>query len=282
MLILFFAAQIYITFRSNHQLGKIVVSTNSALLILYFSPIPQFYRYFKEIIILSAYIISIIVYESLTCISSKLLVVKNRSKKIVGIVILVIFLGLLLQGLISPVFYRFSSRKWIIPPQQKYQTLITDAEYDAALFIRASTPKNAVIISDSFTMWVLAPLSNRIWIVERSMNWKEMGIQTLTSIKNDVFSAPDSRTAYENLHKLSEKIPYSEVDYMQRTGKSNLSYIIIISVRTSQWVNREDYLGFQYTLDEEIDPRLLNVFLDPRYFTLLYKIDGKIYVFMAK
>ena len=60
-------------------------------------------------------------------------------------------------------------------------------------------------------------------------------------------------------------------------------FIIIISRRTAWWLDKE---GIDISpldgLDYPVKPRHIKLFIDSPYFQLIYKIEGKIYIFIVK
>lgn len=273
---LFFIVGIILALISRNNFEISITTITLIILSFYFLPIPWTYRFFKELSIFEGYIIAFAIHKVINSIS------KCSVRKIISSLMLVI----LAVSLAYPIFYRFSYSLSLFSPELKYQTLITDEEYQLALFIREEMPGNIRIISDYFSMWVLTPLSNKIWIIDKFMNLEEMTneeVEKIQYIKNNIFLAKSSKEAYKAILGLEKnfKEPFDEADYIRKTGKVQLSFIIVLSRRTSSWVKKEGYYGLTFDIDTHVDQNLLRLFEDERFFTPLYNINDKIYAFQV-
>lgn len=262
-------------------------------LFIYFLPIPWTYRVFKELKLFMAYVITfpfsllanyvdkVRIHILLSRKSKMSNLVKLRISRIHILIMLIIILLLLL---VQPIYDRFSY--WCeYFPQKGIQTQITLEEWDAALWMRKNVPKDAILISDYFTMWVLTPLSNKVWAVEKSMDPPEQVpglLLQLRYIKHSIFQANSSEDAFKAALKVKpiwvERLFVKHINGVEESR----TRVIVISKRTSEWVRLDGYYGFTWIWSRsEIDSRLLALFQDDRYFKLIYKNDF-MYIYLVK
>jgi hypothetical protein len=128
---------------------------------------------------------------------------------------------------------------------------------------------DTLIISDPYTMFMLGSLTgrdiflyNRVWIEESSYSPEVRG--QMDFLKNIVFKQTNNSLLY---------------DYILENRRNHTELLIVISDRTSEWLKRDNH--FITFPRGKIDKSLFTIFNDSKYFSLVYKIDDKIYVFKA-
>ena len=155
-----------------------IISVFLLALFLYLFPETYAYRFFKELTISMAFIISIGVWRIFHALV-------DSKKKYSTFIFSVLIIILLLPSLIAPVYQRYYQ-------STLGQSIVSDYEYSASTWLRTHTPENAILISDFETMQLLGPLSNKMLPVQRYMVAEGLGkedTQTLWYIKNLVTSS---------------------------------------------------------------------------------------------
>jgi len=274
-------------FVSNKREHLLTLSMFTITLFIYFLPDYWTYREYKQFSPFMAIIIANAFYDPFYKIVTTRVLIKRPQintklmfKRVFPIFCMYI---LLLPSLILPLYSRFS----YTPPGSNIHSLIAEYEYITAMWIRENFPENTKIISDFMTMVLITPLADKIWLIDKKMavellNYREK--QLLLQIKYGIFLANDSKTAYENILTVANYTPWFEQYYLKQTGLSgNTSTIlIVISARTVKWLEQESLKEVRYPQYQDVDFKYLKIFLDDRYFTLVFKIDRKIYVFLVK
>lgn len=240
---------------------------------IYFLPISWTYRNFKFLSIIMGIAISLLINDFLKLMS--------RAKLRV-IFAVFIFLCLLIDGCIT-INRRFSYRY----PGMNYQIALYPYEIEAAYWIRNNLPKNTLLISDYFSMWVLTPLSNKIWAIDEYMLFHDMPQhlrENIYVIKDFIFRANSSYIAYKNIIYLKEKIPIQEKIYLKYLGKNDTDVIIVITSRTISWIRASTYDPFIYCPPGSIDVDFpeLKIFKSSEYFDLIYRNDNVIIFALRK
>lgn len=168
-----------------------------------------------------------------------------------------------------------------------YRSVLTDYEEKAINEYIAKLPQDVRIISDPFTMIVFSSLSNRIGLVEHGiapLTDQYKSASTVSTIWS-IFHSDSSLGIHESIMNLQNVIPLDEQLYVQSTRTSlNLSrFMVIVSARTSWWLDNGDPLGYYTLFPWSYNVTLSHIiqFLDPSTFNLTYRIDGKIYIFIA-
>lgn len=175
-----------------------------------------------------------------------------------------------------------------------YDVSLNTSEYDAAMWIKKYLKENTIVVSDLQSVVIFQGLSHTIPFLGRGMLTSELSKEQLTQylfIKNDIFMAKDSCEAWNNLHKLKDELKtLKSIDpltkyYLTKTGKmqkvnKNLSIIVIISGRTSQWVKSNE-IGFEKFPVKNIDEKILEKFFDEKYFSMIYQ-NKEVYIFKVK
>jgi len=253
-------------------------------LAVYMLPITWTYRIFKELNLFMAYVIAFLLLSLFDYIGRfriRLLFIKKSKELRMDAyrLLMLSFLAVILILLLAqPLYYRFSYHcKYF--PQKEMQTQITIEEWEAALWMRKNLPKNAILISDYFSMWILTPLSNKVWAAEKSMDPPEQVpglLPQLQYIKHQIFQASSSESAYRAIINIKPIwVEEQYVNYIKGNAvEKNYTWIIVISKRTSEWVRLKDYYGFVWCWEKpEIDEKLVALFQNEHYFKIVYKND---------
>lgn len=283
ILAFFILSQLYLLLVK--KVGVIVPSLIASIMLFgYFSPIIWGYRLFRIINPFMTIMIVLLLYSLCKIVDRPELSLTIRKKvipkRLSSILLLFLVVGLF-PSLFYPVYDRFAFRNEFIPDNQPAQTYFLPAEYEAAIFIREQMPRNTIIVSDYFSMWLLTPISNSVWLIDRVMEVEEMNNEsqeTLRFLKKDILRAESSEKAYERIHLLSNRIPPESLYHINDAGIENFTFIVVISTRTSAWLS-QDSLDLSYRTAYSIDPVTFNLFYNHRYFKLLQQIDGQVYIF---
>ena len=181
----------------------------------------------------------------------------------------------LLPTLVSPAYKRFSDS-----PDGRYHSLISEYEYNAAMWLRSNVPENVRIISDVRTMIILTPLANKKWLIERKMNVFNLPTQY---IKERILLAQDSKQAYQAISALHDRIPWHEQYFIEDVNYSLDGFIIVISARTQRWLEQEGIADVEFPHYGEVDPSIIEKFMISNYFKLIYVSKGReLYIFQVQ
>jgi len=189
-----------------------------------------------------------------------------------------LFIIVITPNLLNPIYTKFSR----FPGSR-----LTSYEYDVAIWLRENTKETEVIVSDYWTMMLLNPLSNKIWLTDRQFMANALDLEykyLLEELKDEVFKASNSSEAYKKIQfmikKMRNGIDWTERYYCDYVGinTENIIFLIVLSSRTVKWLETEDMdvMEPQYS---GVDPRYLAVFNNTRYFEKLIQISDQIYVF---
>jgi len=188
-----------------------------------------------------------------------------------------------------PIFGALTARFTWVPEGANYSSLLTDYESKSMAEYISKLPEDTRIISDLFTMIYISSLTNRIGLVDVGMapfTEQYKSTDSVTAIWNNIFHGNSSSEIYSSILKFKDIIPHDEKRFIQRIQKPlNLSkFVIIISGRTQWWLDNNDPFGWfpLFTHTYNATPTSVMRFFDPAYFTLTYKIEGKIYIFSVK
>jgi len=195
--------------------------------------------------------------------------------------LLLIFLVFVLT--FSASFRRFT---WV-PEGAQYASLLADYEVEAVADYLSKTSEDTRIISDPFTMIYLSSYVNHIALIGDPMPpFNEQSESTIIKVWQDIFHGNSSLAIYSNITSFKDTIPFSEEHYLQRIQRhlDFSKYVLILSGRTAWWLDNVNPYGYY-----PLFPHTYNVtsshiaqFFDPRFFTLAYKIDSKIYIFLVE
>ncbi|PKP59951.1 MAG: hypothetical protein CVT88_04280 [Candidatus Altiarchaeales archaeon HGW-Altiarchaeales-1] len=156
-------------------------------------------------------------------------------------------------------------------------SIITTEEYNAGKWMQNHLTKNTFIVSDPLTNHAVASVAGLRYPNIYDSKWRKAHFWSILSSNN-------SNEVYMGI---KETVTWTN---MTHYGISNISQypinssVIVINERTIKWIKSEKYkdgkyipssASTNYTITEED----IQVFLDIRYFTLLYNDTNKLYIF---
>lgn len=169
-------------------------------------------------------------------------------------------------------------------------SFIEDYEYKAAQWIKENSSQNTLLVSDQATMLLFSGLCDKYTLVHLSQNYPK-GYPTdmqLLSFIYDLFLSNGPLKAYTFLSEL-KALPIGTEEYYQSFQPiKNPDFLIIISPRTSLWVNWGGKTVIWYPngnvynnkpANLSIRQDYLSKFFDMSFFDLVYQDEGKIYIF---
>jgi hypothetical protein len=174
----------------------------------------------------------------------------------------------------------------------------TDYEYETGRWIRDHTP-HAIVISDFRSMQIMTALGDKIWLPTAFTieTLGDSGNNVLELVKFEIFLAPNSSSAYQNLFKnwrapdgIRSLIPLREQIYMRAVGivPQDLVFLVVLSARTVEWIEYRASTGYSsgvweisYPTLQSVDRKYRTVFEDPRYFKLIFWLGDQIFVYQA-
>jgi hypothetical protein len=206
---------------------------------------------------------------------------RKRTKAVIACILASLIVVTIAPNLLNPIYIKFST----FPGSR-----LAPYEYNVAVWLRDNTRETEVILSDYWTMMLLNPVSNKIWLTDRQFMYSYLDQEykdLLMKLKDSVFKARNSWEAYSELQALAnvmrEGLDWTEKYYCNYVGVSckNITFLIILSSRTVEWLEtgNMEIMEPQYS---SVNPNYLAIFNDTRYFTLLTQIPGQIYVFRVK
>jgi len=159
-------------------------------------------------------------------------------------------------------------------------TFPKDYEYEAALWIKKNTPANTVIISDPISIEILSSLADRVPIAQISMGHptRQEDIIRLKLVYKILTTGEDSEV-YQLLEELKNLGVTTEQFYRSFHPIGEPSFIILISQRTSLWLDVEMKYPIIYFNGSPVNIKYISYFLNSDLFELLYRIEDKIYIF---
>jgi hypothetical protein len=186
--------------------------------------------------------------------------------KIIGKSFLCYFiLALILFSATNP-FLNYIGSKMFKPEgaNSYYLSLVADYEYKVAVWIRNNLPKDAIIISDPETMYIIAGISGRKLPIAIGMLVQDLQIPDLVKLYWIRF----------NIINMTE--PEKTAFYARILGKQP---VIVISCRTIKWLDSIQFVQ-QPCYFNISGTNVIKKFLkEDKLFKLLYKVDDRIYVF---
>jgi hypothetical protein len=198
--------------------------------------------------------------------------------------IVVFLIVLLFPLLLLPFYCRYS----FFPEGSESNSYFADYDYKVAAWIRQNTPKNAIILSDYFSMKLYQGLSSRPLLFSGLNTWEENAEAQaiLWFIKQNIFLAHTSEDAYNSILSFIKKlnmnswIPWQEKNTLKYLGISltDPDILIVINPRTCVWLKQEGISDVRPPY-HNVDSTYLQVFNNSNYFRLVYKIENKVYIF---
>jgi len=159
-------------------------------------------------------------------------------------------------------------------------TFPKDYEYEAALWIRKNTPPNTVIISDPVSVEILSALADRVPIAQISMG-KPTRQEDMTRLKliYKILTAGKDSDVYQLLDMLKSLGITTEQFFRSFHPVGDPSFIILVSQRTSLWLDVEMKYPIIYFNEHPVNMKYISKFLNSDLFELVYQVEGKIYIF---
>jgi len=260
-----------VTLLCSKRENLLAVSAFSLALFFYFFPEAYAYRFFKEVTVTMACVMSV----GLNYVFNALV---NRRNFYTAIIFSSLIVALLIPNLIIPVYQRHYN-------SSLGQYIISSYEYDAAKWLRENTPENSLIISDYVTMQLMSPLSNKMLPIPRSyriqaLNYSDQ--QAVLYIKNMLSGYFDNITLCARY--LIEKMDSADKRYCESVNiawnQSNV--LIILTSRTIKWLEQQGTAEIWLPPDEPVDPKFLRLFQESNSLELIYSYETKIYIFRVK
>lgn len=238
-------------------------------LLIFFTPDPVLYRvsgYFAP------FVITTLSYGLISSIRALNRIILNvfKSKNML-MLILIFILTISIFPLAVNSFYNYSMYRVSAGISDK---LINEApyEYEAAIWLKQNLPRTTFIISDIWTRRYIIGLTNFI-VTDEDNPWDRLRFDETS------FRVIPSYGHFVKQLKLilSKDNSYDLYCSIKNLTKSK-NIIIVVSGRTESWVNKKD-LSFENDMHHGVSEKFLSKFLDRRYFTPLFSIDNKIYIF---
>jgi len=272
---------------SKRKENLLMVSMLFLAFFIFFFPEQQTYRMFAELSPFISYILSIGLFE----LHQKSQYFLNRIKKpalryFASILLIVGMLVIIFPPLISPMLEM--SRGYGLPPPSGFSSnSIAEYEYEAGFWLKNNLPDTTVIISDYRSMLILNSLGNKIWLAARGMSAEQLAAihqqsqELFQKIKFNVFQANSSREAYDSIIELPILMHAQDKQYLDYIGidQNDLSFIIVISSRTINFIEQKDISDVRYAQYVKISPEYLELFDETRYFKLIY-MDENDYLYI--
>ncbi|MCR3907029.1 MAG: LamG domain-containing protein [Tenericutes bacterium] len=169
-------------------------------------------------------------------------------------------------------------------------SFIEDYEYEASQWIKENASRDTLLVSDQASMLFLSGLTDTTTLVHLTQNFPKeypLDAQRLSLIYQ-LFLTDNAYKVYDFLSELEELGVTTEEYYTSFQPLENPEYLIVISPRTSMWVdwggkpviwypNNNVYSNKPTSLS--IRDAYLTKFFDENLFDLLYADEDKIYIF---
>ncbi len=222
----------------------------------------------------------------------------NKNNKILSSIILFVILIIFLPSIFTPFYneikYYYS--------RNTYKSVFEKYEYDTAVWIKNNLPKDTLVLSDPFTTQIIVGVSDRYsYIAHRWKFEKEYYIEDLErirSLKYKFFLSNNSTESFIFAHNLRNllSVNYSikTLYYLHNNTEyiigpvnkisPNATIIVVISPRTSKWLEQRGYFGYfdKISPRESVNLSLFKSILDNKYFELIKIVDNKVYIFRVK
>lgn len=169
-------------------------------------------------------------------------------------------------------------------------SFIEDYEYEASQWIKENSSRDTLLVSDQASMLFLSGLCDKVALVQLTQSFPEgytLDVQRLSLI-HQLFLTGDAYKAYVLLLELEELGVTTEEYYRSFQPLEDSNYLIIISPRTSLWVDWGGKNVIWYPNGNVYNNKPANLsirqgyltkFFDETLFDLLYEDEGKIYIF---
>ena len=172
--------------------------------------------------------------------------------------------------------------KGYMPNIDAGRTLPHDYEYEVALWIKENTPLNTIIISDPISMEILSSLADRFPLALISMGNPS---RPEDSVRLDmvlrILKANKDSDVHALLSELKRMGITTEEFYRSFRPIEGMSFIILISSRTSIWMDMDGKNPIVYFNERSVQDRHVSTFINSGTFKLVYELRDLVYVFMA-
>jgi len=189
-----------------------------------------------------------------------------------------LFIGVFIVLLVSLIVYPMNTYMeksliggWTIP------SIITIEEYDAGKWMQNHLTKNTVIVSDPLTNHAVASVAGMRVSNIYDSKWRKAVWWSILSSNNskEVYIGTKETITWKNM---------SHSDIFNISEYPINSSVIVINERTVKWIKSEKYMDGNYipisaSTNYTITEKDIHVFLDTKYFTLLYNNSNKLYIF---
>lgn len=167
-----------------------------------------------------------------------------------------------------------------IPNIDSGSTFPKDYEYNAALWIKTNTPYNTIIISDPITIEILSGLADKVPLALINMGDPSRPEDILRIEKVfQLFKADNDSDVYKLLNELKSMGINTEEFYRSFRPNVDISFIILVSQRTSLWIDAEMKYPIVYFNERTVKMQHINNFLNSNFFEISYEVEGEIYIF---
>lgn len=272
---LFIGCFVMLLINSNYR-NLFVLFMLSITLFIFFLPDTFSTKIFKEITPFMAYTIAFTIYFFIKFPTEN--IKKGNPNKYFHTLLVLLLIIITLPPTVTPLVERFST---IL--NQEYYGTTTSYEYYAIKWLKENTGENDRIISDYQTMLIMNPLTNKVWVGDKPMIPEELskeGYDRMWFIKRDIFLADNSKKAFYSIHNMeTEPIHYPEKEYVLYKELGNPRYIVVITPKTSEWIESKDIHPLVFPTLGYINQKHLNLFNNTHYFTRLHNINNLVYIF---
>jgi hypothetical protein len=213
-------------------------------------------------------------------------------KKIGGWFSLHKILSLILFVLIVPILIvPFYSRYSYLPNGSQSNSYFSKYDYETATWIKNNTPKNAIILSDYFSMKMYQGLSSRPLLFSGLNSGEETpeAQAILKYIKQNILLSPASSDAYYSISSFVKNltdnnwVSWQEKNTLTSLGITldNPSILVVINPRTSAWLEQQG-ISDSREPDYNINQTYLAPFNDTDYFKSVYQLENQVYIYTPR
>ena len=197
-------------------------------LFLYFVPLGWTYRLFKEMVPFMTILVALPFYLLAKSILS------SNHKRTLRYLSLGVLLFVVMGGMAIPSWQRATYHDSTMP-ESNWQSFMSYNELTVSSFLATSTPRNSVIVSDPFTVYMLSSLSDRVQFYDKSQ-FEVNGMPSALYVADNVFLLNqrenlsvldfDGISGYVRTSLPSPNGPFSIDLWAERTGPVNYSLSI--------------------------------------------------------
>lgn len=242
-------------------------------LLLYFLPDQWSYRAYQILTPTMAIVLGHSVYWMYTNVSSK--------KRFYNLFFGMLFVLVIVPSLVLPVFQRFSN----FPAGNNYYSLMTEEEYELALWLRYNVSEHTIVLSDYKTMQMLVPISNKLWPVSPYCVWmyeNEDVLEFMGSVRNRVFLSTNDSDREVFLSGMPDQLFWMEERYLEATGVQDvkIQVIVLLTSRTSEWLSNKNIINEPLSSSGNVSSSHLGILTESSDFRTIYAVEGEIYALL--